>query len=154
MNRTSAQVVNFFEKCPKTPSELFEKISKFRDANALHFYMRIYGLEQTVAEDHFQEMLKFLCIARFDKDVTPSEQLDEMWHAMIIQTKGYEVLCSELGEFIHHSTTDRPQKSCYRNAIDHYKREFGQVHPIWTTPKMHQCPQKEMLRAVAKNVMS
>lgn len=116
------------------PASLYEKVKGFQDESALHYYMRTFGVDKKIAEEHFQEMLKFLCLARFDKQITPSEQVDQMWHAMIIQTKGYRNLCAQLGEFIDHTTTDRPQKTNYDNALKAYQAEFGNPHSVWLAP--------------------
>ncbi|OGZ63880.1 MAG: hypothetical protein A3A98_01170 [Candidatus Staskawiczbacteria bacterium RIFCSPLOWO2_01_FULL_40_39] len=121
---------------PSSPAALFETVKDFRNEGAISYYARIFGLDQKTANEHFVEMLKFLCLACFHADnITPSDQLDEMWHAMIIQTKDYRQLSRRLGIFVHHATTGSPQRTAYLNAIELYKAEFGEPYPVWLEPK-------------------
>lgn len=56
-----------------------------------------------------EETLRFLFIAHECTGAIPvSREIDEVWHAWILQTQQYEALCRRLptGEFIHHSSND------------------------------------------------
>lgn len=50
------------------------------------------------------EALKFVVAAsRFpDAKITPSNVVDEGWHALILHTNLYDILCQRLGRFVHH----------------------------------------------------
>jgi hypothetical protein len=56
-----------------------------------------------------EEALKFLFICeQCDGSIPVTQEIDDIWHAWILQTQEYLVLCSRLptGEFIHHSSND------------------------------------------------
>ncbi|WP_157879885.1 hypothetical protein [Streptomyces natalensis] len=66
------------------------------------------------------EALKFVATAaKFpDCDMRPSKLVDKGWHALILNTRVYETLCSDLGGFIHH-TPDEPASTPARTvALD------------------------------------
>ena len=54
-----------------------------------------------------EETLKFLNIAAYCHGNIPvSEEIDDIWHLWILETREYQKLCSQLqgGRFIHHSS--------------------------------------------------
>jgi hypothetical protein len=138
MQTLQVQVAEALSGKPLSPTALFDAVKDFRSHGAIEYYSRSYGLPKQVAEEHFLELMKFLSIAAFNRGdvITPSDQLDEMWHAMIIQTREYDALCERLGIRIHHATTGSPRREAYLNAINLYRAEFGEPHPVWTTRKL------------------
>lgn len=62
------------------------------------------GMEQVTAERIVVEALKFMdAAAQFPTvKITPSNVVDEGWHALILHTNLYEKLCRRLGRFVHH----------------------------------------------------
>lgn len=136
-----------FTTQPLSPFAMFEKVKDFRSEGAIEYYSRSYGLSKSEAEEHFVEMLKFLSLAAFnlDETITPSDQVDEMWHAMIIQTREYELLCNKLGLKIHHSTTAAPKREAYTTAMKLYRDEFGEPHPVWVSQKLPHADQSTYL---------
>ncbi|MFJ3497349.1 glycine-rich domain-containing protein [Streptomyces sp. NPDC086091] len=62
------------------------------------------GMEGGTAERIVAEALKFVdAAARFPTArITPSNVVDEGWHALILHTSLYEKLCGRLGRFVHH----------------------------------------------------
>jgi hypothetical protein len=62
------------------------------------------------AETLFEETLKFLATGyALRQAVSPSEEIDAMWHHFILHTKEYAAWCqSSFGTFIHHNPTEAP----------------------------------------------
>ncbi|KAB8169750.1 hypothetical protein FH609_005515 [Streptomyces sp. 3MP-14] len=62
------------------------------------------GMAVPTAERVVVEALKFMdAAAQFPAArITPSNVVDEGWHALILHTKLYERLCRCLGRFVHH----------------------------------------------------
>ncbi|MFJ3220324.1 glycine-rich domain-containing protein [Kitasatospora sp. NPDC086801] len=62
------------------------------------------GMAPAMAERIVIEALKFVATARtFPKvRITPSNVVDEGWHALILHTRPYAELCGRLGGFVHH----------------------------------------------------
>ncbi|RMI26770.1 hypothetical protein EBN88_29775 [Streptomyces triticirhizae] len=48
--------------------------------------------------------------------ITPSNVVDEGWHALILHTNLYERLCRRLGRFVHH-WPERPAAGRMRRAL-------------------------------------
>lgn len=133
----AANVIAAFGAEKPTPAEIYEIIKDFQIPASVEYYARVYGLDEATAQAHYQEFLKFMAITAANPgDGTPSDQLDEMWHAAIIQTKKYAELCEKLGLFIHHATESEPQHDRFRRTLSVYWANFGEVHPVWKDPKL------------------
>ncbi|WP_411113426.1 glycine-rich domain-containing protein [Streptomyces sp. 029-5] len=61
-------------------------------------------MKRATAERIVTEALKFVdAAAQFPTaKITPSNVVDEGWHALILHTNLYEKLCHRLGRFVHH----------------------------------------------------
>ncbi|WP_055570139.1 glycine-rich domain-containing protein [Streptomyces atriruber] len=62
------------------------------------------GMDEPMAARIVTEALKFVdAAARFPTvRITPSNVVDEGWHALILHTGPYSKLCERLGRFVHH----------------------------------------------------
>lgn len=62
------------------------------------------GMDQPMATRVVTEALKFVdAAAKFPTvKITPSQVVDEGWHALILHTNPYARLCELLGRFVHH----------------------------------------------------
>ncbi|WP_051821533.1 glycine-rich domain-containing protein [Streptomyces sp. NRRL F-5065] len=62
------------------------------------------GMQKATAERIVVEALKFMdTAAQFPTvTITPSNVVDEGWHALILHTNLYKKLCRRLGRFVHH----------------------------------------------------
>ncbi len=119
----------------RRPLEIFGRIKNFRSGAAIEYYQRNFGLTANEAVAHFLEMLKYLClVAVHPGAITPSMQLDEVWHSMIIQTRDYQKLCGLIGIFVHHSTRESPQKAQYEQGLVLYQKYFGLPPEVWSSP--------------------
>lgn len=116
---------------------LYEAVRDFRSDAAIEYYMRDYGLSRETAEEHFAEVVKYLCLVTSydDESLTPSDQLDEVWHAFLIQTREYAEFSARLGRFVHHNTMPSPQFGAYDRALELYQDNFGDPHLVWRLPK-------------------
>jgi len=78
---------------------------------AMHRYFRCKfpGLPSEELDTRIEETLRFLFIAHECTGPIPvSREVDEVWHAWILQTQEYFELCEQLptGRYIHHSSND------------------------------------------------
>ena len=73
----------------------------------------------------------------FDASVlSPPQDLDTIWHAHILDTKHYRIVCDALGgNFIHHNPNggaDAVARDARRqNALTHYEQSFGTAPECW-----------------------
>lgn len=76
------------------------------------------GMAQDLAERITAEALKFLAMIGHFKNrrVAPSRVVDEGWHALILHTRLYADLCTQLGGFIHHYP-EQPDPTRYNGEL-------------------------------------
>src|SRR6185503_6973502 len=80
------------------------------DAPMSHYFSRKFAdLPADELACRIEETLRFLFISHECSGAIPvSKDIDEVWHACILQTQEYVALCEKLprGRFIHHSAND------------------------------------------------
>ena len=80
------------------------------DAPMWHYFRRKFAdLSEFELEMRLEEALRFLFISHECAGAIPiSKDIDEIWHAWILQTQEYMELCERLptGRYIHHSAND------------------------------------------------
>jgi hypothetical protein len=80
------------------------------DAPMSHYFSRKFAdLPDDELACRIEETLRFLFISHECSGPIPvSKDIDEVWHAWILQTQEYLALCEKLptGRFIHHSAND------------------------------------------------
>ena len=92
---------------------------------------RIEGNKQYI-EGLKDETLKFLSIASQNNNVAPSKIVDEYWHEMVLNTQLYEAVSNDIGGFVHHVPTNKPETEAYARTIALYKNIFGEpVKEYW-----------------------
>ncbi|WRZ61753.1 hypothetical protein OG534_07995 [Streptomyces sp. NBC_01294] len=87
------------------------------------------------------EALKFVSVAAAFPAVpiTPSLEVDEGWHALILHTHLYARLCSRLGRFVHHYP-ERPDPARYdphvltRTTVLIEQAGYTADPELWTGP--------------------
>jgi hypothetical protein len=96
----------------KSDDHLFESFF----SPSLYTYFRVKCPE--IAPDELRirltELVKFLILAHeFPGNILFGEDLDDLWHLWIMQTREYEKLCQTLpsGLFMHHDSRDQPAHS-------------------------------------------
>jgi hypothetical protein len=85
-----------------------------------------------------EEYKKFIWLS-VKMAVSPSHQIDQVWHTHILYTKDYTDMCNTLaGQYIHHNPTNSKDKTIqgikpYNNTKKGYEDHFG-IPPsdIWT----------------------
>jgi hypothetical protein len=78
-------------------------------AMAYYFERKLAPLPKAEVEVRIEELLKYLNLAAYSHGGIPfNEEIDDVWHLWIMQTKQYMQLCMALqgGKFIHHSSND------------------------------------------------
>ncbi len=64
---------------------------------------------------HLEKHLKiFLVLKSMDTEVSPSFQIDRIWHHFLLYTKMYQDFCETLGTFIHHCPEFNPDDQLKR----------------------------------------
>lgn len=121
----------------ETVLRLYDRVKNFQSLAAIEYYAREFNLDIAVALEHFEEVVKYLCLsASTTEHLTPSDQLDEAWHAFLIQTRDYHAFSRKLGHLVHHTTTGQPRQNAYSKVIEYYRETFGELHSIWFSPKL------------------
>lgn len=96
----------------KSDDHLFESFV----TPALYTYFRVKcpDVESGELKIRLTELVKFLLLAHeFPGNILFGEDLDDLWHLWIMQTREYEKLCRALpsGRFMHHDSRDQPADS-------------------------------------------
>jgi hypothetical protein len=93
----------------------------FVNANMKYYFDRkLAPLPSEEVDARIEELLKYLNMALHSHGGIPfSDEIDDVWHYWILQTKEYAALCRKLdgGKFIHHSSND------YEEFLDAHVRE-------------------------------
>ena len=85
-----------------------------------YFDRKLAPLPSAEVDARIEELLKYLNMATHCHGGIPfSEEIDDVWHYWILQTKEYKSLCEKLdgSKFIHHSSND------YEEYVDPHFRE-------------------------------
>ena len=81
------------------------------------------------------EVVRFLNLIAYHKEtLTPSKQVDEVWHEFILFTKLYIDFCTNhFGRIIHHHPggTKEKNQAKFRNTIERYQTHFGTPEPYF-----------------------
>lgn len=137
---------------PLTLQELIARVETLQlndPASALNFTARLqreqYGWTRPYAERVTREYTRFLILAAIsDREVTPSEAVDQTWHLHIVYTESYHEWCDALfGRYLHHGPTKGGKtegerfEGQYEHTLALYERTFGESAPqdIWPTTK-------------------
>ncbi|MCI5045012.1 MAG: hypothetical protein MRY72_09970 [Aquisalinus sp.] len=136
----------------KTNPELWNKLNTLpfeQDAVPFGFAKRLArdnGWSQDFASRVIEEYRKFAYLAVVtDHEVTPSDEVDQVWHLHMTYTRHYWGAFQEaLGKPLHHGPTQgtsndkRRFDDNYTNTLASYQREFGDVPPtdIWPEAKI------------------
>lgn len=90
-----------------------------------------------------EEYKKFIWLSTI-MYVSPSHQIDQVWHTHILYTKDYTEMCMKLkGKYIHHNPTSSKEKSerkadPYFDTLRKYEDYFGSVpEDIWRLKASH-----------------
>ncbi len=100
------------------------------------------GWSTAFSNNVFFEYKRFLYLAAMsDKEITPSDQVDQVWHLHLTYTRSYwKDLCEGiLGSKLHHNPTEGgPQQGekfrhQYQYTLDLYKKTYGETPPedVW-----------------------
>lgn len=79
-----------------------------------YFDRKLAPLPGDEVDVRVDELLKYLNMARHSHGGIPfNDEIDDVWHLWIMQTKEYALLCRKLdgGKFIHHSSNDYEEYS-------------------------------------------
>lgn len=90
------------------------------------------------ASDAVLEYLRFAYLAWTSTDgATPSQAVDEVWHAHLLFTRSYYAFCrGTRGEHLHHEPGDggsdhERYRTAYLRTLDRYGSEFGAADERW-----------------------
>jgi len=90
----------------------------------------------------FFEYKRFLYLAATsDREITPSDQVDQAWHLHLTYTRSYwRGLCEDILDFkLHHNPTEggsqqqRKFRNQYQYTLDFYEKQYGEKPPedVW-----------------------
>lgn len=98
---------------------------------------KLYHHTEEIAADLVKEAKRMLYLrAVTGNPVSPSEEIDDAWHEMILFTKFYQQFADFIGHFVHHNPTPGPPDGgkMYANTKKMYEEVFGEKpnHDYWT----------------------
>jgi hypothetical protein len=93
-----------------------------------YFGRKLPGLSSDEVDARIEELLKYLNMAIHEAgDIPFTEEIDEVWHYWILETKEYAALCAKLhgGQFLHHSSNDYLQYGKDETQVPEYDVQRG-----------------------------
>ena len=108
--------------------------------------MKNYNRDRTYAEGIVREAKRMLYLSQVSgQPVTPSVEIDDAWHEMILFTKFYHEFCAFIGtDYIHHTPTGDDESegegsgggemSVYDQTIENYRRYIAEPDEKYWTP--------------------
>jgi len=120
------------------------------------------GWSTTFSKKVFFEYKRFLhLVATSDREITPSDQVDQVWHLHLTYTRSYwKGLCEDtLGFKLHHNPTEggSQQQKKFRNqyqyTLDLYKKRYGEAPPedVWPSVEKRFDVTQNFIRVSQKN---
>ena len=105
---------------------------------------RVPGVAASQLQLRVAEFLKFLQLAACmnARHLPISAEIDEVWHAFILETRVYAALCEQAGGFVHHTAKEADPGSTTLRQLDDdlafvvaYLEHFGEFPkaalPLW-----------------------
>ena len=96
------------------------------------------------AIEEYKKFIYLICVS--NETLTPSQEVDEVWHLHLVYTRGYwdDFCAATLGREIHHTPTeggaaeDAGFRYAYQRTKERYVEEFDTEPPsdIWPTPEL------------------
>lgn len=88
------------------------------------------GYDHDEARNAWIELLRFLTVcSKSERSLAPSKRIDEIWHEVILYTREYATICSEVcGHFIHHIPTAERDPEAYERTLASLKTAFGSLN--------------------------
>lgn len=117
----------------------------FRGNTQVHFVKKLASENDWTPEYTLrviEEYKRFIYIdAVAEHDVTPSDQVDQVWHAHVLHTRDYAKFCQKVlgGKFFHHNPStggfseDEKHADWYAKTLESYQRIFDEApsDDIW-----------------------
>ncbi|PJE64266.1 MAG: hypothetical protein COU90_03555 [Candidatus Ryanbacteria bacterium CG10_big_fil_rev_8_21_14_0_10_43_42] len=120
----------------------FSGILAYKNDNLIKLYAVRESIALSDAAHLFEECKKFLAlISIIPQPISPSKQLDSMWHHFILHTHDYAAFCEKFfGKFLHHHPTNQPYTESRGEMLQLAKTIFGDIDPvIWPTTEVIAC---------------
>lgn len=86
------------------------------------------------------EYKKFIFLSTLES-VAPSFEIDQVWHAHLLFSKDYEIMCENIGKRIYHNPDVNPKKNINIDQYDKTKKLYFEIfkhsppNDIWTNWK-------------------
>lgn len=113
-------------------------------------------VEPSATPEALDEYERFLQLKVAAKDVdalilSPSAEIDAIWHAHVLDTAAYANVCARLGLFLHHNpslaTNDAAQEERYLRTYLRLPAESRRLKHIWPLPESLESLVIETVRA-------
>lgn len=148
LNRPDSEILisheSYNEKTFGSPSEIYENVLGKLPSNLLEIIQSKLCIGH-LAQIYLQEYARFMTLIYFSLDLlTPSEEVDQVWHIHQSLTVEYRNFCIDIyGKFIHHSPTvggladNEKYTKIYTATLQFYLFIFKENPPIgiWPCPK-------------------
>jgi len=124
------------------PITIFEELNKL-DFEIVHYKLKKAGYSPEMISRMQRECLRYLAVCAANTDPkrmhTPSPDVDEFWHNMILSTKQYRTDVSRIcGKYLDHLPNKSVEQKKFNdefsfwNTIDDYEKFFGEPDmEIW-----------------------
>jgi hypothetical protein len=103
---------------------IFSELIKKHPSPAMHQHLcKVFAeLDHDEMTIRIQEFLKFIYIQSMQDGgfIPVSDEVDQIWHEYILQTREYQALCLDLpgGKFVHHQTITLVEYANHHKRVD------------------------------------
>lgn len=115
-----------------------ELLSKDRSFSFINRLCRENNWDSKFAQECINEYVKFLyLIIKSKQELTPSDEVDQVWHLHLQYSRSYQKMCDEIGYFIHHEPTKggENQKNKFTQQYEKTKQIYFQM--LGVVPPRH-----------------
>jgi hypothetical protein len=145
--------INSLDEIDKMNADMLRRVLSYPiddPTSSLKFSRRLrreqHGWSEDFTDQAIIEYRKFIYLCAIShRAVTPSEEVDRVWHLHILYMEQYEDFCrSTTGKYIKHGPTKGGSQQAahfeeqYKYTLNLYRREFGSDPPaaFWPTPEV------------------
>lgn len=120
----------------------FQGAIGYKNQPMVERYARRNNVTVEYADHLFEECKRFLVTgAIMRRPISPSKELDEMWHHFILHTSAYADWCEKfVGHFVHHNPTETPEIGTRSDMLETATKLFGTLDlKLWPGTGITAC---------------
>lgn len=88
-----------------------------------------YNWSDNYVDNVIFEYIRFLNLRNLDEKLSPSDDIDKVWHTHILNTKLYYEYCqTNFNKFIHHDLNDADDQQARKIRLDNSIKKYNEIY--------------------------